>query len=140
MNKTVLVIGEVTRDQYQDARIELLHKGHAPKVVRSTLQDFFLSSSELVDKHAASTEVVRSGFDYHREESYPEELYVQSAEIHLEGFGDIGAIVVDAETWEHWAVYNPRYSRMIDMLAAADSPPMRWIAYPSGRVEYAGEL
>ncbi|MDB5169829.1 MAG: hypothetical protein JWN82_225 [Candidatus Saccharibacteria bacterium] len=47
MHKIILVIGEVTRDQYQELRILVLHEGHLPKIVRLSADEFFLDSESL---------------------------------------------------------------------------------------------
>lgn len=139
MNKTILVIGEVTRDQYQEARIELLHKRHAPKVLRANASEFFLTSGDLAEKYGDL-----SGMDLQlahlRDAEYPDSEYEQYANVHLAQFGNIGAIVVDEAWWNEWAISGARYSLLISMLAESDDPPSRWIAYPDGGAEYAGVL
>ena len=138
MNKTILVIGSVTADQYKEARLSVLGRGHKPKIIRTTFNEFFLGSRKLIKKHATpeeASEEARRGYDEESNEASGD-LLRELAIRHYSSFGDIGAFVVDQEIWSKWGTTSTvwmDYARMVQ----TDYAP-RWIAYESGKVEYAG--
>ena len=141
INKTILVIGSVTADQYRDARLSVLEKGHKPKIIRTTFEEFFFGSEELVERIATPEEAAQEAGRGVGEASDMAslELLHELAVRHYSSFGDIGAIVVDQEIWSRWdsssvgCVVWMDHARMVQTDYAD-----RWIAYDSGKVEYVG--
>lgn len=141
MNKTILVIGSVTAEQYTDARLSVLEQGAKPKIIRTTFDEFFLDSEELFRKVATTEEAaeerrrVEANAPVEASMSRLHELAIR----HYSSFGDIGAIVVDQEAWGRWDASS--YGRVVWMdharMMQSDYAP-RWVAYEDGRVEFVG--
>lgn len=89
MDKTILVIGDVTRNQYQPIRLDFLRQGHRPKIVRVTVAEFFLESWDINERYPAGTPADDSI-------SAAAEEYDSRIAQHIKSFGTLAAIVIDA--------------------------------------------
>lgn len=137
MNKTVLVIGSVTAEQYKDARLCVLEKGHKPKIIRTTFDEFFLGAGKLIKKYATPEEAYRA--DEAESDEVRPDLVEELAIRHYSSFGDIGAFVVDQETWRKWDTsYRGKVAWMDNVRMAQTDYAPRWVVSESGKVEYVG--
>lgn len=124
-----------------DARLSVLEKGHKPKIIRTTFDEFFLGSQKLLEKIATAEQAAEEDRRV-RAEASPEgstSLLNELAISHYASFGDIGAFVVDQEAWSKWdasshgSVVWMDYARMSQADYAS-----RWVVFADGRVEFAG--
>lgn len=134
MIKTILVIGEVTRNQYQSVRLEILREGHQPRIVRTTIGDLFLDYEELVNLYGSAN----SPLNYNDEWS---ELYMNASDQWLDGlafehiasFGNIGAILMTQEAYDWWS-YQARQTAVL----LHEYDDVRWVVGERGTLEFIG--
>lgn len=109
MNKTILVIGSVTAEQYKTVRLECIAEAHHPRIARTTIEKLFMNEEDLVHFYGAERRVLEywsTEFnDIWEPASNEDELrpiFSKLAEKRLAEFGDIFAVVMDEESWDHW--------------------------------------
>jgi hypothetical protein len=116
MQKTVLVVGDITRRQYAAARFEIARKGHSIKTVYLTPQQFVLPDEHFADDNG---DIAR-------------DAVTKSAKQH----GEVAAIVMIEAIWDLWSY------QQCDLIRSAfdDLYPelTTWVVRTTGMVEYMG--
>lgn len=144
MNKNVLVIGEVTRNQHEVPRLEILRAGDTPKIVRVRAEDFLLGRTDLLVRYATNEEhheykAASAADDSLTEDEvmngkpFPSSSVINRlAGRHLDSYAAIGAIVFDEKSWvDLSASANTYVDSAIDKL----SDCTLWVARPDGSTE-----
>jgi hypothetical protein len=145
MNKNILVIGEVTRNQYQLPRLETLHEGHKPKIVRVSADDFLIGGHQLLARYATNEEHQQYKAASKADDRMTKDelmsgaplrstpILHQLAERHMDSFSVIGAIVIDEASWVNLsASANTYIDNAIDKLSDCTI----WVARPDGSTEF----
>lgn len=112
MIKTILVIGEVTRQQYQEARLQALRQDHRPKIVRVSPDVFWIGLDRLEKLYATPEEQAqeaRLAWNGATPEQNEASLMLmhELAGRHLAQYGDLFAVILGPESVEaydrnHW--------------------------------------
>lgn len=89
MDKVILVVGEVTRDQYQIIRQECMRSGHKPTVKRVSSNDYLQSDAQLL----------MNNMPVGRNDAQLNKAIVAGAREHVASFGDVYAVVMDQASW-----------------------------------------
>jgi hypothetical protein len=144
MNKNILVIGEVTRNQYEAPRLEILRDGHTPKIIRVGADDFLLERDRLLARYATNEEhheykaASEADDDLTEDEAMDGKPFPSNAVIHrlavrhLSSHSVIGAIVFDEKSWvDLSATANTYVNGAIDKLSGCTL----WVARPGGLTE-----
>lgn len=132
MDKVILVIGEVTRNQYQDARMEILRDAHVPKLLRVTMDELWISDLELErlygDRDRLNELLLQeSEEDFAQSGSNPlHAYYMELAYKHVMSFGCVRAVVSDARSWCN------HHTAIADMLQEKRALVPCWIVDDNG--------
>lgn len=97
VDKTILVVGEVTRDQYQVVQQEVVQQGHTPTVRSASYDEVFLDGVTLIESYGNTSPNDVSIDDWG-------EVTNTCAQQHLGLFGDIHAVVMDEGAWDRYSV------------------------------------
>lgn len=133
MDKVVLVIGEVTRNQYQEARAGILRDAHVPRLMRVTVDELWISDLELERLYGDRdrlNQLLAQGSEEDFAQSGDNPLHVYYMELaykHVMSFGCVRAVVSDARSWcNHHTV-------IADMLQEKRSLVPCWIVDDDGQ-------
>lgn len=108
MNKTILVIGSVTAEEYKPVRLECIAEGHKPKIVRVTIAELFSDNEDLVRFYGSDEGELKYWSPEFNEiykaacEEKDGTTLDRLAEKHLATYGDIAAIVMDQPSYDDW--------------------------------------
>lgn len=105
MIKTILVIGQATRDQLQPLRLQLLHDGFSPKEVHVSPEELFVSAESLSVKYWMGQGLSQYDADW-RALDETDEREEELLREHVGQFASLDSLVIvtDNETYERWIV------------------------------------
>ncbi len=139
MGKVILVVGEVTSEQYQPARLRVMRRGHLnPVINRINIDQLLLNESALLGRYS------RVGYVFEEMAGQLEELdeHIRMlAEWHVASFGDLSAVVFDADSWNRWSNFpNTEDGHYHLEMAFEKIDPIVtfWAVRPDGSVEFHG--
>lgn len=131
MHKTVLVIGEVTRNQYQTVRLEIIRKGNQPKIVRITVDELLLDDEDLISRyHSPGADA-----DELLELASNRKLVNELATRHVASYGPIAAVVMTQRAFEAWGQLGGGEAIAL-LLREHDN--VRWVLGERGSLEFIG--
>lgn len=133
MEKSVIVIGEVTSRKAREARLRVLNQGHRLKNRRVTFDEFYMDCDELFAKYGSDEE--RALYEKDPAGDH-DELINRLAAKHLETFGAIGAIVLSESDWR--LISDSDFIWVTSALEVYRTDEFNYcIIYPDGRAELA---
>jgi hypothetical protein len=134
MDKIVLVVGEVTRNQYQPARYDILRDASTPKLQRVESNDLLWPDLMLERIYGDQTELrkllsVGDDDDFAQRSLGPlEQYYLGLARKHLQKFGHVRALVVQED------LLVSGYNSVIKLLQQTPQLASLWSARSDGSV------
>ncbi len=131
MEKLLLVLGDVTPEQCEPAKLKMRQEGIALKIARMNPEDFLWSEATLMDVYLTPRQ---RGNTANMPKDDLDELVSQLITQYFQRFSPpIGAVVMDEPTWEKWEEFM-HLTEVLSVKLSAD----RWIVRSDGKVEYAG--
>lgn len=145
MYKKILVIGEVTRDQYQTPRIEMMREDHMPVVVRVQTVHFLMESQTLLGRYAKNSE--RQAYDVASKadaqlsdddllggaEYRSTRIVHRLAARHIASFGSIDTLVFGEKAWIELS--EPEYTYIAGVINTLPRCSI-WVAYKNGTTQF----
>lgn len=116
MSDILVVVGSVTAEQYQDARLRMIHNGKKPKILRLSEKDITLDHEKIYD---IDREALSSVFHW----ANPLDVRAVIMPAHL---WDISEESIAGLSQNMFQFYDDEFENLVD----------RWLVRPDGSIYY----